>query len=329
MRALHNHAFESGSLFDTELLEDETDMIREMIHDFWRINFYQGSGQFFSCIRTWVDPEELLKLVRLCGRNPFLRVQRGDACGQRGSPASVEQACLGAFSRAGTSWRVSRGEIQDILAQDPGLSRSVYTERAVARVIEELDAYFSSGYFLPPPDALDYVCFEPPVKATALKKQARPPVHPFFSQCELLRQRLGETNACYDQKLAEVREELIDFVKRESSQRKLERNVRTFSDLLLDLHEALEGERGRELAASLRSQYKAALIDEFQDTDPVQYAIFKRIYDYEGSTLFLIGDPKQAILVSGELICLRTSGPLAMWRSALAWTETGGLLSRS
>ncbi len=295
LRALHNHAFESGSLFDTELLEDETDMIREMIYDFWRINFYEGSGQFFSCIRTWVDPEKLLGLVRLCGRNPFLRVQRGTHADKEVLPASVEQACLGAFSGAGTSWRVSRGEIQDILAQDPGLSRSVYTERAVARVIEELDSYFSSGYFLPPPDALDYVCFEPPVKATALKKQARPPAHPFFSRCELLRQRLRETNACYDQKLAEVREELIDFVKRESSQRKLERNVRTFSDLLLDLHEALEGERGRELAASLRSQYKAALIDEFQDTDPVQYAIFKRIYDYEGSTLFLIGDPKQAI----------------------------------
>src|SRR5512136_431293 len=39
LRALHNHAFESGSLFDTELLEDETDMIKEMVHDFWRINF--------------------------------------------------------------------------------------------------------------------------------------------------------------------------------------------------------------------------------------------------------------------------------------------------
>jgi len=325
LRALHNHAFESGSLFDTELLEDETDMIKEMIHDFWRINFYQGSEQFFSCISTWVDPEKLLGLVRLCWRNPFLRVQRGTPA-DKVAPSAAEQACLGAFSRAAASWRASRGEIEDILAQDPGLSRSIYTEHAVARVIEELDAYFASGYFLPRPDALDYFCFDPPVKATALKKRAQPPAHPFFSQCELLRQRLSETNLCYDQKLAEVREALIQFIKRESSQRKLERNVRTFSDLLLDLHEALEGEGGPELAASLRSQYKAALIDEFQDTDPVQYAIFKRIYGHEGSTLFLIGDPKQAIFGfrGADLFAyIRASGDVAQrfsldrnWRSS-------------
>ncbi|HUJ88910.1 MAG TPA: exodeoxyribonuclease V subunit beta [Syntrophorhabdales bacterium] len=295
LRALHNHAFESGSLFDTELLEDETDMMKEMIRDFWRINFYQGSGQLFSCIRAWVDPEELLKLVRLCGRNPFLRVRRGDRADEEAVPDAVEQVCLCAFFEAAGSWRASRQEVRDILAEDPGLNRSVYNQKAVERIIEKLDAYFSSGYFLPVPDALDYFCFDPPVKPAALKKQAQPPVHPFFSQCEVLRKRLAETSSCYDEKLAQVREELIDFIKRESSERKLDTNVRTFSDLLLDLHDALQREGGEELAASLRKQYKAALIDEFQDTDLVQYAIFRRIYDYEGATLFLIGDPKQAI----------------------------------
>jgi ATP-dependent exoDNAse (exonuclease V) beta subunit (contains helicase and exonuclease domains) len=42
----------------------------------------------------------------------------------------------------------------------------------------------------------------------------------------------------------------------------------------------------------------AALVDEFQDTDPVQYQVFSRIYRQErpaGTALFLIGDPKQAI----------------------------------
>src|SRR5208283_2327272 len=179
--------------------------------------------------------------------------------------------------------------VRDILVQDPDLNRSVYNQKAVERIIEKLDAYFSSGYFLPAPDALDYFCFDPPVKPAALKKRAQPPVHPFFSQCEVLRGRLAETSSCYDEKLAQVREELIDFIKCESSERKLDTNVRTFSDLLLDMHEALQGEGGEELAASLRKQYKAALIDEFQDTDLVQYAIFRRIYDYEGATLFLIG----------------------------------------
>ena len=49
------------------------------------------------------------------------------------------------------------------------------------------------------------------------------------------------------------------------------------------------------LSAAIRGRYKAALIDEFQDTDPVQYAIFQNVFGKGGAILFLIGDPKQAI----------------------------------
>ena len=51
---------------------------------------------------------------------------------------------------------------------------------------------------------------------------------------------------------------------------------------------------------SLRQRYVAALIDEFQDTDPLQYAIFQSLFAGESSAagetaMLLIGDPKQAI----------------------------------
>ena len=70
-----------------------------------------------------------------------------------------------------------------------------------------------------------------------------------------------------------------------------------FDDMLYNLFEALEGGRFPGLAATLRARYPAALIDEFQDTDPLQFAIFRRIYvDAAAETsLFLVGDPKQAI----------------------------------
>lgn len=71
----------------------------------------------------------------------------------------------------------------------------------------------------------------------------------------------------------------------------------TFDDYLLNLREALraDGEDGP-LHAALRGEFHAALIDEFQDTDPVQWGIFSNLF---GSRLdapcFLVGDPKQAI----------------------------------
>ena len=49
------------------------------------------------------------------------------------------------------------------------------------------------------------------------------------------------------------------------------------------------------LAASLKARFPAALIDEFQDTDPLQFEIFQAIYGARDTPLFLVGDPKQAI----------------------------------
>ena len=51
-----------------------------------------------------------------------------------------------------------------------------------------------------------------------------------------------------------------------------------FDDMLALVDEALRGPRGGELAASLRRRYRLAVIDEFQDTDPVQWQIFRTIF---------------------------------------------------
>lgn len=66
-------------------------------------------------------------------------------------------------------------------------------------------------------------------------------------------------------------------------------------DLLVQLHSALTGSAGDALAEKIAVQFPAAMIDEFQDTDPIQYGIFSRIYAKPSSELILIGDPKQAI----------------------------------
>lgn len=77
------------------------------------------------------------------------------------------------------------------------------------------------------------------------------------------------------------------------------REEQTFDDLLRAVRDALRGEHGPALAALLRGEFKAALVDEFQDTDPVQYDIFRRVFLDPAAdprpSLFFVGDPKQAI----------------------------------
>ena len=76
------------------------------------------------------------------------------------------------------------------------------------------------------------------------------------------------------------------------------RKTQTFDDLLHAVREALQHEaRGPELAKRLRTEFKAVLVDEFQDTDPVQYDIFRYVFlsDETASAVYFVGDPKQAI----------------------------------
>ncbi|MEG2629628.1 MAG: UvrD-helicase domain-containing protein, partial [Comamonas sp.] len=72
-----------------------------------------------------------------------------------------------------------------------------------------------------------------------------------------------------------------------------------FADLLQRLDRALAGDNGAALRARIQAQYPAALIDEFQDTSPLQYRLFERIYRTQendpATALLLIGDPKQSI----------------------------------
>lgn len=69
-----------------------------------------------------------------------------------------------------------------------------------------------------------------------------------------------------------------------------------FQDMLALVAQALSGPRGIELLATLRARFSHALIDEFQDTDEVQWDVFRRVFfESPEHRLFLIGDPKQAI----------------------------------
>ncbi len=91
--------------------------------------------------------------------------------------------------------------------------------------------------------------------------------------------------------------ELLPRVQLRLSARKLSLGLIDYDDMLLGVQETLQGSDSKTLLDTLRGRWTYALVDEFQDTDPVQWDIFKRIF-VNGSgphRLFIIGDPKQAI----------------------------------
>ncbi len=95
---------------------------------------------------------------------------------------------------------------------------------------------------------------------------------------------------------ADLRRRFADQVRREVEARKRRLGVMTYDDLLTRLHDALhDPRRGDAIAQRLRDRYRVVLVDEFQDTDPLQWRIVRRAFAEGDGTLVLIGDPKQAI----------------------------------
>ncbi|UJA20946.1 UvrD-helicase domain-containing protein [Thermoleophilia bacterium SCSIO 60948] len=95
--------------------------------------------------------------------------------------------------------------------------------------------------------------------------------------------------------LPSMRRRLAKAARTELDRRKRIAGLMTYDDLLGRLHAALEGEAGDAVAQRLAQRYSVVLVDEFQDTDPIQWGIFRRAFGETGTTLVLIGDPKQAI----------------------------------
>lgn len=134
-----------------------------------------------------------------------------------------------------------------------------------------------------------------------LKNGPNPEVCPRLQDIVSVLQKIEEISTNLKQILAV---ETIHQLQKEVSQAKAEKGWISFDDMISLVEKALYSDNSDHLLKMLRHKYKVAFVDEFQDTDPVQWKIFKKIFldsqkpgfeENPGNILFLIGDPKQAI----------------------------------
>ncbi|MDP6179582.1 MAG: UvrD-helicase domain-containing protein, partial [Desulfatiglandales bacterium] len=291
-KILYENAFESGSLFDTELVTDQENLKREIVDDFWRKHFSDASPLFINyAINSKISSDSLLSLLANRVDQPNLKIVP-----QLEIPDSSpqEKAFQDCFEEVRKGWQSGKAEVGEILTTDEGLSRNKYGKSKIPVWIQAMGYYAASGDNNP---ALfrGFEKFSSREIESSVKKNHTPPVHPFFDLCERLMEKQDELRRVFERRLLAQKGELFHYVQKELRARKEEKNVQSFDDLLLKLYRALDKKGGEELAGALRVKYRAALIDEFQDTDPIQYAIFKKIFRSEKGILFYIGDPKQAI----------------------------------
>ncbi|HET6505632.1 MAG TPA: UvrD-helicase domain-containing protein [Baekduia sp.] len=131
---------------------------------------------------------------------------------------------------------------------------------------------------------------------------------------------------------ARRRHDLALDAREELDRRKRALALMTYDDLVTRLRATLEGPGGPAVAARLRTRYRVALVDEFQDTDPDQWAIMRTAFgEGSGTTLVLIGDPKQAVYAfRGADVYAYLEARRAARRSetlGVNWRSDGGLVA--
>lgn len=290
-RILRESAFESNETFDTELVTDQEDLVREAAEDFWRLNISTASGVFLEYALSRLSLQDLISLYRICPRIPIAAILPEPAVLYQ---RELEERYQDALERAAMMWEQEKQRVEEILRNDEGLNRRIYPLRQIPVWMEEMDKFFLG--------ARNWDSF--PVKSErlgsgtmsqAVKKGFSHPSNPFFDVWEDfvgIRRRLENE---LQGRILGLKGEFLSFMARELELRKTARNVAHYDDLLTRLKRAVcEGKEGG-LIERLSSRFKAVLIDEFQDTDPIQYEIFRRLFWGEKGALFLIGDPKQAI----------------------------------
>jgi exodeoxyribonuclease V beta subunit len=299
-RMLSEKAFESGTLFDTELITDQRLLIQEIIDDFWRNNFYNTSSLFIDyALDNKYSPHIFAQLIPSgsyfhdfsvipCNLNPV-------------NSDSLENEFSETFHNASAAWLAItiKDEIKEILLNAP-INRNKYRglDKNISSWMSKLDKIFSLQRGKPHAlvNSKEFEKFTASKLAGSMTKGNKPPEHTFFTLCQKLKDQSESLCTAFEHNLLALKRDFLMYLTRELTQRKAEKNIQYFDDLLINLRNALnDKDKGRGLAQAIRKKYRAALIDEFQDTDPLQWDIFRHIFTSPDSALFLIGDPKQAI----------------------------------
>jgi exodeoxyribonuclease V beta subunit len=289
-RALQEAPFAAAMPFAFEMEADDAALRFEMAADFWREQV-EPVAHAHPSFAAWLvarraGPASLDEQLARRLKKPLAQLRWGSMS----ADASADPQA--GFDAACELWHAERDAIVSLLAEaQDRLSKTTHKPDHVSAAIAAWTEYFAQGdCHAPPPRAALKLTASALKKATKVKLD--PPQHAFFEHAEALAAAVVAAEAAQRARWLAIVQTWLDHAPAELVARKRTRRVVSFDDLLSNLYRALAAHPW--LADALRARYPAALIDEFQDTDPLQFAIFSRIFAPAGP-LFLVGDPKQAI----------------------------------
>ncbi len=283
-RMLNEFTFESGIPFDTELIENQGELLCGVIDDWWRRTVYPSRELASFTAAAGIEPSVLQYLAARACASPDIGIVSGGEIDS--DPARLAEELLHSLDRFWSS------KLSDEIAVLPFKTAPA---GEMPGHLESLRRWFEKGEVSAGMLAAVSFCrentFVGHLHAVKMKK---------ITLSDELRRFLAGCTAFEEGRLrliASLKKNLLEYLRGERAleRRKQEMQVQSFDDLLLSMRRTLRGQAGERFAAAIRRRFRIALIDEFQDTDPVQYDIFTRIFADPATMMLMVGDPKQSI----------------------------------
>jgi len=306
-RSLRRQALEAGRPPELSLDTDPTTLITQVVHDYWQQQVLALPPDWLAALRrARVDPEVLGSLLQSLDGDPALRTEPPPPELPPDTPLSQGVPLLWRrlWQTFCTAWARDGHVVQDVLCaqarewRDLGFKKTdEYTPDPRTNRAELVDTFIASiGEGPPQPDAVrgikplhDY--FHPGAFAKAARKvegEERP--------IRLPRPALMEAVAALVDGPAEaVLAHACAWGRAELQRRRQRAGSLSYADLLEGLDPGPSAEVPTPLLRAVGERYCVALIDEFQDTDPVQWRLLRLAFSGPEHLLVMVGDPKQAI----------------------------------
>ncbi|NWG30932.1 MAG: exodeoxyribonuclease V subunit beta [Rhodocyclaceae bacterium] len=289
-RALGEAAFVAGQPFERELIADQSELLAEVARDAWRKQMAAATplwAQFL--IDTLQGPRGLVARVK----DHLGRVGAQVAMPEAVDRLAIERELMASWADARALWQNEAAALHAWLKR-ARLKRNIYPAAKIDGAVATATAWFAEDLpLLPLPEELFLLTRQKIEQGRT--KESPAPESPFFVAMEELWQVAEHFQSACDLALRRLVAEFLGEARVQLAQRKQQSGLQSYDDLLIALAAALDGPAGGRLIESLRARYRIALIDEFQDTDTLQLAIFTRVFGSETHPLIFVGDPKQAI----------------------------------
>ena len=282
-RVLVDLAFDGGFPFGFDVSGDDSELVAGAARDFWRRRMYPASRVLAGyAADNGFRPDDLAAWVGRWRAKPDLWLRGGEPLDV--PIASRETAWKAVLEEFEGVWQEHRAAFLDEVRNGSWLNRGKYRAPRTESELAAITALLAEPDPLLPEPGL-FGRFGATALTDACRRGQALPENPIFAAFDRLEGATAELRTAFDGWLRRARREILDEAGESVRRRVLEDRCLGYDDLLLELYRAIRSEGGERLARHIRREYPVALIDEFQDTDPVQAEVFLRIYGAAGGAV--------------------------------------------